>query len=51
LRSIFIAPTIAGLAREVLGLQLERAPGDELMRMLGMLEQLSEADARKLLDQ
>jgi len=51
LRSIFIAPTIAGLARHLLGLQLERAPGDELIKMLGMLEQLSEADARKLLEQ
>jgi amino acid adenylation domain-containing protein len=51
LRSIFTAPTIAGLARQLVDLQLERAPADELARMLGMLEQLSDEDAGKLLEQ
>jgi amino acid adenylation domain-containing protein len=44
LRSLFAAPTVAGLARAVMALRAEQSGDEELAQMIEEIEQLSEAD-------
>ena len=50
LRSIFEAPTVAGLAETVSGLQSVNGHDDEMGRMLAELENLSEEEVQRLLE-
>lgn len=50
LKTLFERPTVAGVAEAIVLARLEREPYDTVSRMLERLEQMSDDDARRLLE-